>query len=184
MTDKFPPNGLVLYIGTIVTDEGKEKKVTFDFEPFRPLKGSLHLCDNKFHIEPLNELLESDDKFGFIVVDGNGTLFETLIPDKLSYADLRLMHHPKISEVLEIDQSHLLATISQRTRPPPSFIIPKIYTYVYLNDYFKLQNMKTSHINTYSCSDMGMHADNRLYTYQPLSLHHAFVACQRCEKVV
>ncbi|KAL8509502.1 hypothetical protein ACS0TY_016643 [Phlomoides rotata] len=32
----------------------------------------------KFHTEPLNELLESDDSFGFIVMDGNGTLFGTL----------------------------------------------------------------------------------------------------------
>ncbi|EMS45126.1 Eukaryotic peptide chain release factor subunit 1-1 [Triticum urartu] len=76
--NRVPPNGLVLYTGTIVTDEGKEKKVTFDFEPFRPINASLYLCDNKFHTEALNELLESDDKFGFIVMDGNGTLFGTL----------------------------------------------------------------------------------------------------------
>ncbi|KAG8079037.1 hypothetical protein GUJ93_ZPchr0007g3769 [Zizania palustris] len=76
--NRVPPNGLVLYTGTIVTEEGKEKKVTFDFEPFRPINASLYLCDNKFHTEALNELLESDDKFGFIVMDGNGTLFGTL----------------------------------------------------------------------------------------------------------
>ncbi|KAI3849280.1 hypothetical protein MKX03_001679 [Papaver bracteatum] len=56
--NKVPPNGLVLYTGTIVTDDGKEKKVTYDFEPFKPIN--------------------SDDKFGFIVMDGNGTLFGTL----------------------------------------------------------------------------------------------------------
>jgi len=39
---------------------------------------SLYLCDNKFHTEALSELLESDQKFGFIVMDGNGTLFGTL----------------------------------------------------------------------------------------------------------
>ncbi|KAJ8528101.1 hypothetical protein K7X08_015552 [Anisodus acutangulus] len=76
--NKVPLNGLVLYTGTIVTDDGKEKKVTFDFEPFKPINASLYLCDNKFHTEALNELLESDDKFGFIVMDGNGTLFGTL----------------------------------------------------------------------------------------------------------
>ncbi|KAE8681350.1 Eukaryotic peptide chain release factor subunit 1 [Hibiscus syriacus] len=75
---KVPPNGLVLYTGTIVTEDGKEKKVTIDFEPFRPINASLYLCDNKFHTEALNELLESDYKFGFIVMDGNGTLFGTL----------------------------------------------------------------------------------------------------------
>lgn len=76
--NRVPPNGLVLYTGTVVTDDGKEKKVTFDFEPFRPINASLYLCDNKFHTEALNELLESDDKFGFIIMDGNGTLFGTL----------------------------------------------------------------------------------------------------------
>ncbi|KAL5222096.1 hypothetical protein ABZP36_026809 [Zizania latifolia] len=76
--NRVPPNGLVLYTGTIVTEEGKEKKVTFDFEPFRPINASLYLCDNKFHTEAMNELLESGDKFGFIVMDGNGTLFGTL----------------------------------------------------------------------------------------------------------
>lgn len=52
--------------------------MTIDFEPFKPMNASLYLCDNKFHTEALNELLESDDKFGFIVMGGNGTLFGTL----------------------------------------------------------------------------------------------------------
>jgi peptide chain release factor subunit 1 len=48
---KVPPNGLVVYCGTIVTEEGKEKKVNIDFEPFKPINTSLYLCDNKFHTE-------------------------------------------------------------------------------------------------------------------------------------
>lgn len=73
-----PTNGLVVYCGTIVTDEGKEKKVNIDFEPHKPINTSLYLCDNKFHTEALSELLEADAKFGFIVMDGNGSLFGTL----------------------------------------------------------------------------------------------------------
>ncbi|KAG9047606.1 Polypeptide release factor (eRF1) in translation termination [Tulasnella sp. UAMH 9824] len=76
--NRVPPNGLVLFVGTILTDEGKEKKVSFDFEPHKPINTSLYLCDNKFHTEALEELLESDAKFGFIVMDGNGSLFGTL----------------------------------------------------------------------------------------------------------
>ena len=75
---RVPTNGLVIYCGTILTDEGKEKKVNIDFEPFKPINTSLYLCDNKFHTEALSELLESDAKYGFIVMDGNGTLFGTL----------------------------------------------------------------------------------------------------------
>ena len=48
---KVPPNGLVVYCGTILTAENKEKKVNIDFEPFKPINTSLYLCDNKFHTE-------------------------------------------------------------------------------------------------------------------------------------
>jgi peptide chain release factor subunit 1 len=75
---KVPPNGLVLYCGTIVTDEGKEKKVNIDFEPFKAINTSLYRCDNKFHTEALSALLTDDNTFGFIIMDGNGSLFGTL----------------------------------------------------------------------------------------------------------
>eukprot|EP00055_Hartaetosiga_balthica_P006618 m.21110 g.21110 ORF g.21110 m.21110 type:complete len:435 (+) comp5326_c0_seq1:36-1340(+) len=76
--NKVPENGLVVYCGSIITEEGKEKKVNIDFEPFKPINTSLYLCDNKFHTEALSSLLEDDSKFGFIVMDGNGSLFGTL----------------------------------------------------------------------------------------------------------
>ena len=75
---KVPTNGLVLYCGTVLTEDGKEKMVNIDFEPFKPINTSLYLCDNKFHTEALQEMLESDMKFGFIVMDGSGCLFGTL----------------------------------------------------------------------------------------------------------
>jgi len=76
--NKVPPNGLVLYCGDVITEEGKEKKLNIDFEPFKPINTKLYLCDNKFHTEALSELLESDDNYGFIVMDGNGSLFGLL----------------------------------------------------------------------------------------------------------
>jgi peptide chain release factor subunit 1 len=76
--NKVPPNGLVIYCGEIMTEDGKEKKVNIDFEPFKPINASLYLCDNKFHTEALSALLADDTKFGFIVMDGNGALFGTL----------------------------------------------------------------------------------------------------------
>jgi peptide chain release factor subunit 1 len=76
--NKCPANGLVLYCGTVITDQGKEKKVNIDFEPFKPINTSLYLCDNKFHTEDLNELLMDDEAFGFIIMDGNGSLYGSL----------------------------------------------------------------------------------------------------------
>lgn len=76
--NRVPPNGLVVYCGDVITEEGKEKKLNIDFEPFKPINTSLYLCDNKFHTEALSELLAADDTFGFIIMDGNGALFGTL----------------------------------------------------------------------------------------------------------
>jgi|EP00927_Polykrikos_kofoidii_P073714 peptide chain release factor subunit 1 len=73
--NRTPPNGLILYCGEMLTEDNKEKKVTIDFEPFKPINTSMYLCDNKFHTEHLAQLLESDDKFGFLIMDGNGSLF-------------------------------------------------------------------------------------------------------------
>lgn len=76
--NRCPDNGLVIYTGEIMTDDGKTKKVSIDFEPFRPINTSLYLCDNKFHTTALTELLQDDQKFGFIVMDGNGSLYGTV----------------------------------------------------------------------------------------------------------
>ena len=48
---RVPTNGLVIYCGTVISEEGKEKKVNIDLEPFKPVNTSLYLCDNKFHTE-------------------------------------------------------------------------------------------------------------------------------------
>ena len=56
--NRVPPYGLVVYCGTILTEDNKEKKVTIDFEPFKPINTSLYLCDNKFHTEALQSLLK------------------------------------------------------------------------------------------------------------------------------
>jgi len=76
--NRTPTNGLIVYCGEMMTDDGKEKKVTIDFEPFKPINTTMYLCDNKFHTEDLQELLESDEKYGFLIMDGNGALFGTL----------------------------------------------------------------------------------------------------------
>lgn len=72
---QVPPNGLVVYCGTIVTDEGKEKKINIDFEPHKPINTSLYLCDNKFHTDALSGLLDPGERYGVIVMDGSETLF-------------------------------------------------------------------------------------------------------------
>merc|ERR1712110_733434 len=76
--NRTPPNGLIVYCGEMLTEDGKERKVTIDFEPFRPIHTTMYMCDNKFHTEDLAQVLESDEKFGFLIMDGNGSLYGTV----------------------------------------------------------------------------------------------------------
>lgn len=76
--NRTPPNGLIIFCGEVLTEDNKEKKLTIDFEPFKPINTSMYLCDSKFHTEPLAELMEDDDQFGFLIMDGNGSLFGTV----------------------------------------------------------------------------------------------------------
>ena len=46
--------------------------------PLQPINTSLYLCDNKFHTEALADLLQDESRFGFIVMDGMGTLYGTV----------------------------------------------------------------------------------------------------------
>jgi len=39
---------------------------------------SLYFCDPQFHVEELRALLNIDPPFGFIIMDGNGSLFATI----------------------------------------------------------------------------------------------------------
>jgi peptide chain release factor subunit 1 len=74
-----PVNGLILFCGVILMDDNKtEKKITLDIEPFRPAQAFMYKCENRFHTDCLKYLLEDDEKFGFIIVDGGGALFATL----------------------------------------------------------------------------------------------------------
>jgi len=144
-----PNNGLVIYCGTILTDEGKEKMVNIDFEPFKPLNTSLYLCDNKFHTEALVELMEEDNKFGFIIIDGNGALYGTVsgnakeiihqiqvdLPKKhgrggqsaLRFARLRLeKRHNYLRKCSELATQHFITNDRASVFPPLSLSAPAV----------------------------------------------------------
>lgn len=75
----IPTNGLILFCGEIEAEEGKgAKKITIDLEPFKPITATAYKCQPRFHTEPLEALLEDDERFGFVIIDGNGILLATL----------------------------------------------------------------------------------------------------------
>jgi len=44
-------------------------------EPIKPINIFTYRCDSAFVTDPLKEQLETNEKYGFIIIDGNGTLF-------------------------------------------------------------------------------------------------------------
>jgi len=75
---RTPANGLLIFCGLVQGESGKESKMTVALEPFRPITRSLYHCDSLFDTQPLHELLQADDKFGFMVMDGRGCLFASV----------------------------------------------------------------------------------------------------------
>lgn len=76
--NKTPKNGLALYVGEILTQDNKEKKVAYAIEPVKPINTSLYMCDSRFHVEGVLALFEDDVKYGFVVIDGHGAVFAIL----------------------------------------------------------------------------------------------------------
>ena len=76
--NKTPTNGLIIYCGLVQLPTGGEKMIKIDLEPFKPINTSLYRCDNIFHTDELEALLTDNDKFGFLIMDGNGSLFGLL----------------------------------------------------------------------------------------------------------
>ncbi len=76
--NKTPITGLVIYCGLVQFEDGSEKMFKMDLTPYKPINTSLYRCDSIFHTEELRKLLEDNDRFGFIIMDGNGSLFGTV----------------------------------------------------------------------------------------------------------
>ncbi|KRX05899.1 Peptide Chain Release Factor eRF1/aRF1, N-terminal [Pseudocohnilembus persalinus] len=73
---KSPANGLLLYAGMVQTHDGKnEDKIMICEEPYKPITNAIYRCDSKFYTDELSGLLENESPFGFIVIDGHGTVY-------------------------------------------------------------------------------------------------------------
>jgi peptide chain release factor subunit 1 len=77
---KVPPeNGLVIFCGAIPQNGvGSEKIETYVLEPPEPITLYYYRCDQRFHIEPLEEMLKERDTYGIVTIDGNEATIATL----------------------------------------------------------------------------------------------------------
>jgi len=74
-----PPNGLVIFCGAIPQNgPGSERMEIYALEPPEPIHVYFYRCDNRFHTEPLLEIMREKDTYGILVIDSNDAVVATL----------------------------------------------------------------------------------------------------------
>lgn len=64
-----PKNGLAVFCGNVSKEEGKPDIKLWSIEPPSPINMKTYRCDQKFVVDPLKELLETQEVYGLIVMD-------------------------------------------------------------------------------------------------------------------
>ncbi len=70
MYKKTPENGLAVFCGNISDNPAKTDIQIFAIEPIQKLNVGTYRCDSSFFLEPLENMLESKDSYGIVVLDG------------------------------------------------------------------------------------------------------------------
>ena len=65
-----PPNGVAVFAGNISDNPAKTEIELFSLEPPEILKTGMYRCDSRFYLEPLENMLETRDAYGIVVLDG------------------------------------------------------------------------------------------------------------------
>lgn len=75
---KTPKNGIAVFAGNISDNVAKIDIQLFSIEPPEPLKIGTYRCDSSFFLEPLEQMMESKDKYGVVVLDGREATLATV----------------------------------------------------------------------------------------------------------
>ena len=66
---KTPENGLAAFSGNIAAQAGKQEFKTWSIEPPIPLRTRIYKCDKTFVLDILEEMMETKEVYGLIVLD-------------------------------------------------------------------------------------------------------------------
>ncbi len=64
-----PPNGLAIFSGNVSDIEGREDLRIWTIEPDIPIKTRMYRCDQTFVLEPLQEMLETEEVYGLLIIE-------------------------------------------------------------------------------------------------------------------
>jgi len=67
---RTPPNGLAVFSGNVEKD-GKESLEVWAIEPPKKLKVKIYRCDQTFVLDPLKEMLDTDESYGLLIIERN-----------------------------------------------------------------------------------------------------------------
>jgi len=67
--NKTPKNGLVLFSGNVSETEGQTDIKVWTIEPPEPLRIKKYWCDQRFELEPLQDMVAEKELYGLIVLD-------------------------------------------------------------------------------------------------------------------
>lgn len=66
---RTPENGLAVFAGNTSDTPGQEDIKIWTIEPPKPLKIKLYRCDQNFVLEPLKEMLETDEIYALLIIE-------------------------------------------------------------------------------------------------------------------
>ena len=81
--NKTPENGLALFAGNVSEKEGESDIKVWTIQPPEPLKVKKYWCDQKFELEPLQEMIAEKELYGLLVLDSKEATIGLLKGKKL-----------------------------------------------------------------------------------------------------
>ncbi|MFA4960066.1 MAG: peptide chain release factor aRF-1 [Candidatus Pacearchaeota archaeon] len=68
---RTPENGLAVFSGNISDVEGQEDLRIWAIEPPKKLRVKIYRCDQTFVLDPLKEMLETEEVYGLLIIERN-----------------------------------------------------------------------------------------------------------------
>ncbi|MDE1865598.1 MAG: peptide chain release factor aRF-1 [Candidatus Micrarchaeota archaeon] len=67
---KVPSNGLAIFAGNVSNIQSNPQIELFKIEPLSPIKSNIYRCDSEFMLEPLQAMMEANDLYIVLLMDG------------------------------------------------------------------------------------------------------------------
>jgi len=68
---RTPPHGLAVFSGNVSHVEGQEDLRVWAIEPPKKLRVKIYRCDQTFIVDPLKEMLETEEVYGLLIIERN-----------------------------------------------------------------------------------------------------------------